>query len=58
MEDAFSHHLRALDEIPPEFMIPSTVVLTKESAERVLRELESAAEPTRALQTLLKVDEE
>lgn len=58
IEDALSFHLRALDEIPAEFIISPTMVLTRESAERVLRELESTVEPSGALQTLLKADEE
>lgn len=58
IEDALSYHLRALDEIPPEFMIPPKVVLTRDSAERLLREMESTAEPTPALRALLKVDDQ
>jgi uncharacterized protein (DUF1778 family) len=58
IEDALSYHLRALDEIPAEFMIPPRVVLTRESAEHVLRELESTAEPTPALRALLKADDQ
>ncbi len=58
IEDALRYHLRALDEIPTEFMIPPRVVLTRESAERVLRELESTAESTPALRALLKADDQ
>jgi uncharacterized protein (DUF1778 family) len=57
IEDALSYHLRALDEIPAEFMIPPRMVLTPESSERVLRELDSDAEPTAALRALLTSDD-
>lgn len=58
IEDALSYHLRALDEISPESMIPAKVFLTRNSAERLLREMKSTAEHTPALRALLKVDDQ
>jgi hypothetical protein len=54
LEQALRHHLRALREIPEEFIIPATVVLTKESFRDLLRQLKSRSKPTRKLKKLMR----
>ncbi len=54
IEQALRNHLRALREIPPEFVLPTRVTLSKASFKRVVRELRGSARPTRALVRLLK----
>jgi uncharacterized protein (DUF1778 family) len=51
IEQALRHHLQALKEIPEEFIVP---VLTRESFERVVRDLRRSARPTSALRKLMK----
>ena len=54
LEQALRHHLRALREIPEEFIIPATVVLTKKSFEDLLKQLKSRSKPTNKLKKLMK----
>lgn len=54
IEQALRNHLRALREIPPEFAIPTQVVLTRESFEKVVREIEHPSPPTPDLIRLMK----
>ena len=54
IEQALRNHLRALREIPPEFMIPTEIVLTKASFEKVIREIEDPSAPTPDLIRLMK----
>ena len=54
LAQALRHHLRALSEIPEEFIIPATVVLTKESFESLLKQLKSRSRPTEKLRKLMK----
>lgn len=54
LEQALRHHLRALREIPAEFIIPASVVLTRASFERLLRQLKSRSRPTPMLRRLMK----
>jgi hypothetical protein len=54
IEQALRNHLRALREIPPEFAIPTQVVLTRESFEEVVREMERPKPPPPDLVKLMK----
>ncbi len=54
LEQALRHHLRALREIPEEFIIPATVVLTRDSFEGLLKQLKSRSKPTRELRKLMR----
>ena len=54
IEQALRNHLHALREIPPEFAIPARVVLTRESFERVVREVRRPSRPTPDLVKLMK----
>ncbi|WP_405226884.1 MULTISPECIES: hypothetical protein [Lentisalinibacter] len=54
IEEALRHHLQALREIPEDLMIPSRLVLTPESMERVAEQIERDEEPTEALKSLFR----
>ena len=54
IEDAIIGYLDAIDELPASAIIPTRIVLTKESGEEFLREIESDAEPTEALKRLMR----
>lgn len=54
IERALEHHLRALRELPAEFIIPPTLVVTKESMAQVLKRLRSRPKPTEDLRRLMK----
>jgi uncharacterized protein (DUF1778 family) len=53
IEDALMTHLDALDEIPAEYIVPTRMVVTAESWDAILREIENPSEPTPALRTLM-----
>ena len=44
IEQALLHHLRALEELPAEAIVPTTLVLARESAERVREVVERPPE--------------
>jgi uncharacterized protein (DUF1778 family) len=52
IESALLHHLRALDEIPLDLLIPPVLELTRESGERVLERLKNPPVPTAAMKAL------
>lgn len=52
VEQAVLHHLRALDELPPDAIIPARVVLDAPSAERVRDLTENPPQPTEAMRRL------
>jgi uncharacterized protein (DUF1778 family) len=52
IEDALLHHLRALEELPAEAVIPARVVLTPASAARVRKLLGHPPPPTQAMKRL------
>jgi len=54
VDDALGRHLDVLDEIPAEFIVPATVVLTDESFDDVLAVITPPAEPTPALRDALR----
>jgi hypothetical protein len=54
IERALDHHLRALQEIPEEYIIPATLVVTGKSFGRLLLQLKTAPKPTSRLRTLMK----
>ena len=53
VEQALLHHLQALDELPPEFIIHPRIVVSRKTGEEMLRQAESA-EPTPALRELMR----
>ncbi len=54
IEDALNAHLDALEELPDDVIIPTRIVLTKESGARFFKRLEEGPKPTEALIKLLR----
>jgi len=54
IEDALNAHLDALDELPADAIIPTRIVLTRESGERLLERIAAEPRPTPALRELLQ----
>ena len=52
LEDALLHHLRALEELPPDAIVPPRVVLSRDSAERVRDLTSHPPQPTEAMRAL------
>ncbi len=53
VEQALQHHLRALEEIPAEFILHPRIVVTRKSGELILRKIRSG-KPTKALRDLMR----
>lgn len=53
IEDAIVNHLDALDELPASAIIPTRIVLDKESGEAFFKSLQAKPEPTEALIQLM-----
>ena len=53
IEDALQHHLLALRAIPDDLVVPSRLVVTEASMERIADRLAAGAPPTPALQALM-----
>ena len=56
IESALRYHLRALQELPAEALVPARIVLTSSSFARVLERLRSPGAPTKALRDLMRGD--
>lgn len=54
IEDAIGSYLDAYDELPPEAIIPTHMVLDRESWERFVRMITEDREPTPALVELMR----
>lgn len=54
IEDALQHHLLALRVIPDDLVVPSRLVITEASMERIAERLESEEPPTPALRELMR----
>ena len=54
LEQALRSHLRALREVPPEFTVPTRIVLERRSFERVVRRIARPGPPTKDLVRLMK----
>jgi uncharacterized protein (DUF1778 family) len=54
VESALRYHLRALQELPADVLIPPRVVLTRRSFEELVKRLRSPGPPTRALRDLMR----
>ena len=52
IEVAILHHLRALEELPADILIPPVLKVSRTSGERILERLESPAPPTDAMKAL------
>jgi hypothetical protein len=53
MEQALLYHLRALDELPTEYIVPPRIVVSRKTGEGMLRRATSG-KPTRALKRLMR----
>jgi hypothetical protein len=53
MEQALLYHLRALDELPAEYIVPPRIVVSRKTGEGMLRRSISG-KPTRALKRLMR----
>lgn len=56
IEQALLNHLRALNELPDEAIIPPRLVLGKESAQLVYELIQNPPEPTEAMKELMNGD--
>ena len=56
IETALRYHLRALQELPVDALVPARIVLTRRSFEQVARRLRSPGKPTKALRDLMRGD--
>jgi hypothetical protein len=54
VESALLHHLKALEELPADVIIPPRLVVSLKSGEALLKKIEHPAEPTDAMKALLK----
>jgi len=54
VEEALLHHLQALREIPEDLVIPSKIVLSKESFDKVVEQINTKQSPTDELIELMK----
>jgi hypothetical protein len=52
VENALLHHLQALEELPADIVIPPRLVVSRESFDAVLEQIENPAEPTEAMKDL------
>jgi len=56
IESALRYHLRALQELPADIIIPPRIILTRRSFEQLVERLRSPGQPTRALRDLMRGD--
>jgi uncharacterized protein (DUF1778 family) len=56
IETALRYHLRALQELPADALVPARIVLTRRSFEEVVERLRSPGEPTEELRDLMRGD--
>ena len=53
IEDALQHHLQALREIPEDLVVPSRLLVSEATLERLVDRIESDEPPTPALRKLM-----
>ena len=56
IESALRYHLRALQELPADALVPARIVLTRSSFAKVVERLRSPGEPTKELRDLMRGD--
>lgn len=52
VEQALLHHLQALDELPPDLIVPPRLVVSRQSGEKILDRLAHPRPPTPAMRAL------
>ena len=53
IEQALTQYLSAVDQIPQDYIVPTRIVLTRESFEKVVEAVEKPRKPTKALRELM-----
>lgn len=56
IESALRYHLRALQELPADVLVPAKMVLTRRSFDELAARLRSPGKPTKALRELMRRD--
>ncbi len=56
IESALRYHLRALQELPADALVPPRIVLTRRSFQQVVERLRSPGEPPEELRVLMRGD--
>ncbi len=56
IESALQYHLRAVQELPADALVPARIVLTRRSFEQVVERLRSPGEPSKELRDLMRSD--
>ena len=56
IESALRYHLRALQELPADVLVPARIVLTRNSFGQVIDRLRSPGRPTKMLRDLMRGD--
>jgi uncharacterized protein (DUF1778 family) len=56
IESALRYHLRALQELPADALVPPRLVLTRRSFEQLVERLRSPGEPSKELRDLMRGD--
>ena len=54
IEEALLHHLRAIDALPPDVIVPPRIVVTRRSGEEMAKRMTSRR-PTKQLRDLLRI---
>ena len=54
IEQALLHHLRALQELPADVIVPARMVVSAERGERLLGDLATKRKPNKALRDLMR----
>ncbi|QDS96192.1 hypothetical protein FF011L_50000 [Roseimaritima multifibrata] len=54
IETAVLHHLKALDEIPADLLIPPEIEISLASGERLVKSIETPKRPTKAMRELYR----
>lgn len=52
IESALLHHLHTVELLPPDIITPPRMVVTRESGEKILEQLEQDTEPTDEMKSL------
>lgn len=52
VEEALRYHLRALRELPADVIVPTRIVVSRKSGERLLARIAKPGKPTKALRKL------
>ena len=56
IESALRYHLRALQELPADVLVPARIVLTHRSFAQMVERLRSPGKPTKELRDLMRGD--